>query len=272
MNFYEQTQLAEIQKWETQVPNVLSRLAGFAFKPAGWLVGKVVPPKAIEGALTACYGMAGVMTDKNDIMRDGGVSEISELKTKDLQLSDKLANEVHNWANGAATVEGGIAGVAGLPGLAVDIPALITMGFRVVQKIGLCYGYECVNDADRQFVLQIFSAASANTMEEKTLAIVALQRINVAIAKKAWKKMAENAARNAIGIDAGIIAVKALAKKLGINITRRKALQSIPYIGAGVGAATNLSFINDIAWAARRSFQKRWLIDNKKIEVKETNG
>lgn len=33
-----------------------------------------------------------------------------------------------------------------------------------------------------------------------------------------------------------------------------------------MGAALNASFINDIAWAARRSYQRRWLEENKVIE------
>lgn len=39
-------------------------------------------------------------------------------------------------------------------------------------------------------------------------------------------------------------------------------MQAIPVVGAGVGAAMNAKYINDIAWAARRTFQERWLRDN----------
>ena len=46
------------------------------------------------------------LTDEDDILRDGGVSYIEELRHKDLRLSDKLADEVHNWAIGTAA-EGG---------------------------------------------------------------------------------------------------------------------------------------------------------------------
>jgi hypothetical protein len=49
-------------------------------------------------------------------------------------------------------------------------------------------------------------------------------------------------------------------------MVKRKAAQAIPVVGAGVGAAMNLAFINDVAWAARREFPKRWLYDNKKIK------
>jgi hypothetical protein len=52
---------------------------------------------------------------------------------------------------------------------------------------------------------------------------------------------------------------------LGINITKRKALQAIPVIGAGVGASLNGWYIKEVGWAARRAFQERWFIDNRKL-------
>ena len=51
-----------------------------------------------------------------------------------------------------------------------------------------------------------------------------------------------------------------------LSVVRRGILsvakQAIPVVGVGVGAAMNAKYLNDIAWAARRSFQERWLRDN----------
>ena len=244
----------------------MSQTINGVLKPVSWLIGKIVPPKAIQGALTAFDGLAELLTDSNDIKRDGGVDNVEELRIKDLQLSDKLANEVHNWANGIAAVEGAGTGTLGLPGLIADIPSLITMSLRVIHKIGLCYGYDCITQTDKQFVYSILSAAGSNSVKEKAASISTLQAINKTIAGVTWKKMAEKATENKFGIEALILAIKQLAKQLGINITRRKALQAIPIIGAGVGAALNIAFINDVAWAARRAYQERWLMENGKIE------
>ena len=89
--------------------------------------------------------------------------------------------------------------------------------------------------------------------------------MKVIIAKTTRKKIAEKAAQDRVSTEAAIIAIKQLAKQLGINLTKRKALQAIPVVGGLVGASMNLSYINDIAWAARRSFQERWLMENDKI-------
>ena len=266
---YELQQSTEIEKWEKRKPSVVSEFVGVTLKPLIWAVNKAVPAKVVEGAITIAYKTAEFLTDKNDIIRDAQVIEISELKHKDLELSDRLANEVHNWALGVAALEGGGTGMSGLPGMAVDIPTLITMSFRVIHKIGACYGYEATTEEYKNYVLNIFSLASSNTMHEKEAAILILQRASTIIAKNTWKNIAKKAAANPHSIEAGIMAIKAVSKEFSKNITKRKALQAIPYVGAAVGAAMNVSFINDIAWAARRTFQKRWLIDNEKIVVVE---
>lgn len=267
---YEENQFNEIIKWEQKVPSVVSMVLNTALKPVTMLVQAVVPSKAIKGALVASNWLAESITDSKDIIRDGGVSSIKELQHKDLELSDKLANEVHNWANGIATVEGGAIGLAGLPGMIADIPALITLSLRTIHKIGLCYGYECKTEADKRFVYGILSAAGANTVEEKTVSVATLQAMSVTISKMTWKKMSEKAISNKYGLEAAILTIKTLAKQLGINLTKRKAAQAIPLLGAGVGAAMNLAFINDVAWAARHEFQKRWLIDNEKIIIENS--
>lgn len=266
MTSYEYNEYEQIIKWQNEEPSVVSQTINGVMQPVSWLIGKIVPPKAIQGALTAFDGLADLLTDSNDIKRDGGVNNVEELRHKDLQLSDKLANNIHNWANGVAAAEGAATGSLGLPGLVADIPSLITMSLRVIHKIGLCYGYDCITQTDKQFVYSILSAAGSNSVKEKAAAISALQSINKAIAGITWKKMAEKAAENKFGIEALVLTIKQLAKQLGVNITRRKALQTIPIIGAGVGAALNIAFINDIAWAARRAYQERWLMENGKIE------
>jgi len=267
---YEENQFREIIKWEEQEPSVVTKSLGFVLKPITWLVQLIIPTKAIQGALVASNWIAEEITDSEDIIRDGGVDRIEDLRRKDLELSDKLANEVHNWANGVATAEGGAAGFFGIAGMVIDVPTLITLSLRTIHKIGLCYGYECKSEVDQQFIYAIMSAAGANTIEEKAVSVATLVAINKTIAKMTWKKITEKALENQYGKEAAILAIKNLAKQLGVNITKRKASQAIPVVGSVVGAAINLAFINDVAWAARRAFQERWLTDNGKIIISET--
>lgn len=258
---YEQEQFDAVKTWTEAEPGIVTQTLGKVAQPLGWLVSKLIPQKAIEGALNMADRLAEFMTDTKDIIRDGKVTSVGELRHKGLEISDGLANTVHNWAMTVAFAEGTAAGTGGVLTIIVDVPTLIVMCLRVIHKIGICYGYECKTEMDQKYILSVLAAAGANTMKEKVAAVTMLQRINVMIATTSWKKLARDKSIVAVAITM----IRNLAKQLGINISKRKAAQIIPILGATVGGAMNAAMLNDVAWAARRMFQQRWLLENKKI-------
>lgn len=267
---YQRKQLALIQKWEKREPNVVSQIIEGVMSPFTKLFTKVVPDKLIESALKGANEAAVFFTDISDVKRDGKVDNIAELRKKDLELSDKLADSVRKWAIGTAMAEGAATGSTGVLGMGVDIPFIITFALRTIHKIGACYGYD-INPSNAEeenvFALGVLSAASANNMEEKTAILFSLKQVSIMIQKNTWKKIGEMASKNFLA--KGILNIKQIAKIIGINLTKRKAGQTIPIIGGGIGAAMNGSFINDIARAAQKSYQKRWLSDNGLIQMED---
>ena len=263
---YERQRHREIEKWKKEEPGVVSKTFGLVIEPLAWLVRKVVPEAAIKGALDGSNAAAKWFTDTEDIKRDAGcLHSIEELQEMDLAISDRLSDTVHNWAIGIGTVEGAGTGTIGLPGMAIDVPAIITLALRTIHKIGVCYGFESKTVSDNQFIYGIMAASSANSVEEKVAALAALRSIQVTIAKTTWKRMALIAAQKPMGREGAILALKNLAKQLGVNLTKRKALAAIPIIGAAIGGSVNGWYIKEVGWAARRAFQERWLIRNRKI-------
>lgn len=262
---YEWQQWQSIVAWKAEEPSVVSQAVGTVLTPVSWLINKVVPVAAIQGLLDLSSSAAEWLTDTGDLTRDAGVDTVAQLKKLDLARSDALADEVHNWAIGLASAEGAATGAAGIFGIAADIPAVLVLALRTIHKIGACYGFEIKTKEDKDFILGILSASSANEMAEKTAALTTLRVVQVSIAKTTWKKMAERAATDRLGKEAGVIAIRALAKQLGINLTKRKALQAIPAIGAIVGGSVNGWYLKEVGWAARRSFQERWLMDNGRV-------
>lgn len=231
-----------------------------------------MPTAAVRGALDSSNALALWLTDTKDVVRDGDVSALAELRTKDIQLSDALANEVHNWAIGMAVAEGAGTGAFGILGAPVDIPAIITLALRTIHKVGVCYGFECSTELDRKFALAVLAAAGANSIEERASALVALRSIELTIANITWKKMSHKAAENQFSKEMAIVGLRRLAKQLGINVTKRRALAAIPAIGALVGGSVNGWYIKEVGWAARHAFQERWLFENRKIESLDVDG
>ena len=77
--------------------------------------------------------------------------------------------------------------------------------------------------------------------------------------------MSDKAVANRLSHEGALVLARNLAKQLGINLTRRKALAVIPVLGAVVGGSANGWWLKEVGWAARRAFQERWLIDAGKL-------
>ena len=79
---YEKKQVASIKKWKKEEPSVISQTMGVLMTPLTWFVNKVVPEKAVRGAISIGHTAAKWLTDNKDILRDGQVKKIEELKCK----------------------------------------------------------------------------------------------------------------------------------------------------------------------------------------------
>lgn len=260
---YEKKQRKEIQAWKDAPPSITEQIIGTVFKPVAWLIGQVVPPSAVEGALRGADWLAQQTISKEQIFKDAGVEDEDSLRRSKLRELDALAESVHKWAIAVAVAEGGVAGAVGLAGIAADIPFLTTMAIRTVRAIGYCYGYTSDTEGEREFVLGVLAAAGANSIQEKTAALMLLRELEVTLFRQTFKAMAERAAQQAFTQEAAIIAVRDLAKQLGINFSKRKMLQAVPVVGAAIGATVNWTFMDDVALAARRSYQERWFSDHE---------
>ena len=83
---YETDQVTAIRAWKSERPGVVSQAIGFVTYPATWLIQKIIPAAAIRGALDAANWAAYWLSDTRDILRDGGVQEVSGLKSRSLEV------------------------------------------------------------------------------------------------------------------------------------------------------------------------------------------
>lgn len=264
---YEARQVQAIKAWEAEEPGVVSKAIGFVMSPLAWVAQKVIPEAAVMGALDFSSTVAKHLSDQGDLLRDAKVSSLTELHDLELERLDALADEVHNWAVGVAAAEGAVTGAAGLPGMVADIPVVITLALRSIHKIGLCYGYESTDEMGQKFAYAVLSAAGANSVKEKVASLAFLRSLQVMLMRQTWKALGEKAVASRLSKEAGIIALRSLAKQLGVNLTKRKALAVVPAIGAVIGGSANGWWLKEVGWAARRSFQGRWLRDHGKLDA-----
>ena len=247
---YELDQIARIEAWRQAPPGLIERATGAALSPVARLISHVMPPAAIEALLRA-----------SDWMAERTVPEIEARDGDGLEPRDAAARAIQQWAMAYAGGEGAVAGAVGLLSLPIDVPAMVTLSLRTIRRIGAVYGYAGADDRERQFIYAVLSVASANSAQQKRAALETLQGIETQMLAHNWAVLAERAARRGVSAEAMLLFARDVAQRLGVNLTKRKALAALPVVGAAIGATVNSWYMRDIGAAAQRAYQQRWLQD-----------
>lgn len=120
-------------------------------------------------------------------------------------------------------------------------------------KIALEYQLD-ITDEDVQIeILKAISVGSATTTNEKLKLLTTFKVTGNIISKNTWKAMSKAETHTHQGI---IFAIRQLLKSLGINITKRKATQLIPVLGAISGGIINGSWAQDALLAVKQHARK----------------
>lgn len=217
-----------------------------------------MPASAVATALSAAHAAGTRLAGRRSILRRAGVSEIAELARAPLPVCDRLAARLSRRAVLLAAGSGSAFGVLGAPGLVLDIPSLLVQSFRLIFGLGLCYGEELTGDRGQVLALAIFALATAVEAEDKRTALDALERETMAAAPALRLGLQRGIAREAAK-DAIAKAVNRLAGQLGMQLGWRKAAESLPVVGAAVGASVNAWAMRTLGDTARNAFQWRYL-------------
>ncbi len=243
--------LEEQDAYRSSAPSVMPRAVRALVGPFGRLTNRMIPPDVIEAALRGADWAAAGTIRKVAIAHE----------VRDLAACDEAAADVRRWALGYGATGGGAAGAFGVLGLAVDVPATVTLALRTARMTALCYGFDTKTEAERLHTLGVLQLAGANSLAEREAAIARLACERKAMERKDWHGIVE-----LTGYASGAaVAVQRVAATLGANLSARKLAQIAPVVGAAVGAGVNMAFQNDVAAAARFSARERWLLAHEGI-------
>ncbi len=261
MNYIDNTK-KEILDWENEKPGFLAKISKKILSPAQEIVGNLVPNEVLEKVTVAVEkvlsGIAGLSPNTINLdeinNRVGTNHDHFEAKLKAMDLA---AKHYWNYHISYGIGEGAATGAAGLPGLALDIPALFGLAIRLIQEISTCYGYDINSKNEQVYIMNVLSTGATSDIDVKASLLVGLKEIEQILLKVAWKKIYESYAQNEFSKKTAIATFREFCKSIGIQLTKRKALQMIVLIGAAVGATFNATFINDVGKAAYMSYRRR---------------
>lgn len=257
---YETRQLKLIRDWQAESPGWGTRLLAKPGSKVASAVQALVPEDALRAALDGVNRFAEKFSDERPILKRAGVESIDELRRKSLKECDDLMRTEQRRAMAMGGVGGAAFGIAGAAGMVADVPALIALALRTIHRVGLCYGEDLRQPGYRKLAIGVFALASANSLEEKQVAVAALRDFNAAsLDDSAWRDGVERAAEREFAKEAAVFSLNNLASKLGINLGKRKAAGVLPVLGALVGGSVNAWYLYDVAQVSRYVFQERWL-------------
>ena len=258
MTPYEQKALKQLRAWQAEEPGWGSRLLAKPGSKVAEVVQVLVPTGALRAALEGADRLGRKLSAERSILQRAGVADLDALRELPLESLDKLARSVARRAQLLGGATGAVFGVAGAAGLVADVPTLLTLAMRTIHRVGLCYGEKPPTDDERRIGLGFFALVSANSAEEKILAVRAL-RHDTPQHEAAWRDGIERVTEREIAKEATVYSLQNLARAIGVNLGKRKVAGSVPVLGAAVGAAVNAWYLSDVAQAARYTFQERWL-------------
>lgn len=265
---YERTQLEQLRQWQAAPPSWLTRRFAKSSGPIMRLAESLVPVSALQLALEGANRLAVRMVNVDAVLKFGDAKNLKELHRADLARGDALAERVRRRAVGWSAAGGAITGVAGAPGLALDVPALLTLALHTIHRTGLCYGYDSLGAEKQAYAIGVFSLASANSLEEKTAALKALLNFDNGDASAAVRDGLERAAQRELSKGAAIFSLHNLARQVGANLARRKVAAAVPVVGAVVGGAVNAWYLQDLAKTARYAFHARRFDERRLLKEK----
>lgn len=181
------------------------------------------------------------------------VDGAADLRSLDLEDIDRTIGYIGAKYKSLAALEGAGAGALGLPGIAADIVALITLNLRAIGEYAAYCGFDTSLQQERVYALNVLNLAASPTDTAKVAAMAHLVKVAEQVARKtAWEKLEKHVF---------VQIVQQLSQALGMRLTKAKLAQVVPVAGAVIGGGFNAYFTAKVCDAAFHLYRERYLLE-----------
>ena len=271
---YDRRAIAEIHQWKTPelswFGQAMRAIDWPLSKATDWileqqLVGEAIR-KAISGVVSVCNDAAQWSVRQeaiyDEFRRAGHALETStDLTSLRLEDIDRVVGFLDAKYKSLAAAEGAVTGVAGLPGIVVDLPALVMLNLRAIGEYATYYGFDVTVQQERLFAMNVLGLASSPKDAAKQIAMAELVRIARDVAmRRTWTALEEHAF---------VQVIQQIARAVGVRLTKAKLAQVVPVVGAAVGSGFNAYYTARVCDAAYYLYRERFLAEKYGHDVIE---
>jgi len=246
-------------------PSYLMRIADSVGRPIQGLAAGIVPEKVAKISQAAIEKAMELVTFT--ISNDQRRAEI------DFHDADDTAGRKAFWHKLSAAATGIPGGFFGLPGLAIELPVTTAIMLRSIASIATDFGHDVRNASVRLECIGVFSQGGPSPDDDAMGSSYLTARLAMAkliqdatefLAKKSATSIAEAIASKTGPALLQFIAT--VAVRFNVVVTQKFLVQSVPIIGAGMGALINASFCDHFNQVARFHFGIRKLENEFGVE------
>ncbi|KAI7278307.1 hypothetical protein KC345_g6048 [Hortaea werneckii] len=248
--------LAEISRWEKEQNKLMiwDRITRLPFKLLDAVTPKIIHEKV--GRLLDELG-SYIQNGGNYLVAGRKVGTMIEQASRaaggtgsgpfPLAVMDAAALRLAERSRNTATAQGATTGFGGVFTLAADIPAVLGLSLKAIQEIGLCYGYDPTDKAERIFTVKVMQFASSDIVGKRTI----LRELNL---------QAGGNGNIIAGTNAAVSKIQGWREVIMVyrdNWGWKKMLQTVPVAGMFFGAYLNRKALEDVTEASRMLYRKR---------------
>ncbi|MBX7241506.1 MAG: EcsC family protein [Bacteroidia bacterium] len=272
--------LDEIAAWKGQAPGFLNRATDFISRPISWATSNLIPDSVKQGMSGIAETIAEKLQDasrwtvnKEEVLRstkefDIDSETIIELQKASIHDLDHISEKFISENRRYATLSGVGTGMVGWPGLIADLPTLFMLSLRTIYQIGLCYGYELVeNDPEKQqfeveFMMRVFKISTASNVAEKQKGLAELKDFE-ASHQDVYQQVGGDFTSKQVSKNAANFLSQRLIKEIVEQTISKKAAGLVPGLGAIFNAGFNYVYLKDVGETAFMLYRERFLLDKK---------
>ncbi|MBW7875604.1 MAG: EcsC family protein [Candidatus Cloacimonetes bacterium] len=161
------------------------------------------------------------------------------------ELCDKVADNVINWAKMQAATVGAGFGTGGLLTIVPDLCAMATIILRGISGVSIAYGFPVFTSAEKLECVKAWGVSLGVSSIHKTLGEAFIKEGPKYVMRTPYSKSILMAT------------VKAIAKQLGLKVTKRWFVKAIPFVASVLGGALNYMWADQALYTAKEYFQEK---------------
>ncbi|BAY51604.1 hypothetical protein NIES2134_108050 [Thermostichus vulcanus NIES-2134] len=184
------------------------------------------------------------------------VEHWQDMKDQPLEVCDRLQGSVAGAALTKAAVAALITAPLDFLGELVDVGFALLLGLKIIQEVGLCYGFGSETSVERHILWGTLRISFAATGKERQHLLLSLLHPSEENERGAIAGLLEDSAFEVFSDNTA----EAVLSRALVTLSEELSGELIPMIGIALGVLESETFACQVATTARYVNQLRWLL------------